>query len=123
MAVMTELFRRVLDGQIVRYVSVFNLEDAFKKGKSKEKKLNCPGGIGYEITDEKIVFALEQDVPEKETIVVPLTDDLGFRIRTIGEVYGYPENAPCFRMELFSEKTKLATALDFIAADYVDKIL
>jgi hypothetical protein len=26
-------------------------------------------------------------------------------------------------MELFSEKTKLATALDFIAADYVDKIL
>jgi hypothetical protein len=33
MALMTELFRRILDGQVVRYVSIFKLDDVFNEKK------------------------------------------------------------------------------------------
>jgi hypothetical protein len=113
MAVMMDLLKRILDGQVVRYVSVLNLDDVFKEKKPEEKKFGGAGRIEYEITGDKIILTMENDMPEKKTIVVPLADDLSFGTRPIGEEYGYPENAPCFRMEIFSGILKLATTLDF----------
>jgi hypothetical protein len=123
MAVMTDLFKRMLDGQVVRYVSILNLDDIFKKEKPKEKRFIGGGRIKHEITDDKITLTMEHGVPEKETIVIQLTDDLSFGLRPIGEVYKLPTDAPCFRMELFNETSKLATTLDFADADYVDEAL
>jgi hypothetical protein len=58
------------------------------------------------------------DVPEKETIVIPLTDDLSFRIKPIGGFYGHPADLPCFRVEIFGVKLPLAITLDFIDSEY-----
>jgi hypothetical protein len=118
MAVMTELFRRILDGQVVRYVSVLKLDDVFNEKKPEEKKFAGSGRIEYEITDDEIILTMEGDVPGKETIVIPLTDDLSFGIKPIGDFYGHPADAPCFRMEIFGVKLPLAITLDFMDSEY-----
>jgi hypothetical protein len=124
MAVMTDLFKRILGGQVVRYVSVLSLDDVFKDKKPREKKLGGAGRrIEYEITDDGIVLTAGRDSLEKETVVVPLADDLSFGTRPIGEEYKLPPDAPCFRMEIFNGTLKLATTLDFVDAGYVDKAL
>jgi hypothetical protein len=123
MAVMTELFRRILDGQVVCYVSILKLDDVFKEKKLEEKKFRGSGCIEYEITDDKIILTMDKEVQGKETIVVPLADDLSFGTRPIGEEYKLPPDAPCFRMEIFSGTLKLATTLDFVDAGYVDNAL
>jgi hypothetical protein len=61
---------------------------------------------------------MERDVPEKETISIPLTDDLSFGIKPIGDFYGHSADAPCFRMEIFGVQSPLAITLDFIDAKY-----
>jgi hypothetical protein len=121
MAVMTDLFKRILEGQVVRYVAVFNLDDALKEKKPKEKKFACDGRIEHEITNDEIVLTMGRDTPKKETITIPITDDFSFGIRPIGEAHKLPPDAPCFRMELFSEKLKLATTLDFVDKNYKNK--
>jgi hypothetical protein len=113
---MTEIAKKIaeiLDNKLVSFVSIMDLDAALRRS-GEAKQFSTFGPIEHKIHDAEIIFTMEHDVPEKETLVIPLADDMIIKTTACGKQLGLPDDEEVYSLKLLSNTLRIVAGINYV---------
>jgi hypothetical protein len=108
-----EKIRAILDNKIVSFVSIMDLDEALRGG-DNAKQFSTLGPIGFVINDDEMVLTMEHEVPKKETMVIPLADDMIVETAPCGKSLGFSDDDTVHSLKVLSNSLRVVAVLQYV---------